>query len=577
MRGDINPQTAMFSYVSPESGVPATHPLGQLNAMSSASVGSGPRRPTHDWSRRESPGLGGASSAPAHGAGTQGRYESGTRAPHSRIVSTVFNILPEWRSRLIAQHLNAGQRPTVRTCHLGMQRLAAVGLLLALLALPSALFASGFRIFDQSASAVGQSGAFTAQADDPSALHYNPAGMTQLRGIQTSVGTLLVGGSTSFTGPTGTPSRGDFGGSVAFPPPSNFYVTANLSDLGLTALKGLTAGLGVLSPFGIKYRYPNDGPFSTAVTQQTLPLLDIKPTIAFQLNDQLSLGVGADIYTFASFWGAGQGVTKFNNAGLPGLPVGAPLEINGGDTAAGFNVSLLYTPLRNEDGKPLANIGLVYRSQATLHLNGNFLANGGLVADASTTVVLPQVYTGGIAIWPVRNRDNEWKLELDVDYTGWKSLRNTDVHLSNGITIPFPQNWRSSYTVMIGTEYKWLQVERLPDWEIALRGGYWHSQNAVPDSSFSPTVPDSDNHSISVGLGLLCKDKGHFLGVLPCGHSGGAQFRPRAVGLDMAFQTLLYETRTVAGNQNPVAIPGSVNGTYQTTWYVGSINLRVNF
>lgn len=80
-------------------------------------------------------------------------------------------------------------------------------------------------------------------------------------------------------------------------------MTANLSDLGLTALKGLTAGVGVLSPFGIKYRYPNDGPFSTAVTQQTLPLLDIKPTLAFQLNDQLSLGVGADIYTFASFWG----------------------------------------------------------------------------------------------------------------------------------------------------------------------------------------------------------------------------------------------------------------------------------
>ena len=189
MRGDINPQTAMFSYVSPESRVPATHPLRRLNAMPSASVGSGPRRPTHDWSRRESPGLGGASSA-------------------------------------------AGQRPTVRTCHLGMQRPAAGGLLLALLALPSALFASGFRILDQSASAVGQSGAFTAQADDPSALHYNPAGMTQLRGIQTSVGTLLVGGSTSFTGPTGTTSRGDFGGSVAFPPPSNFYVTANLSDLG---------------------------------------------------------------------------------------------------------------------------------------------------------------------------------------------------------------------------------------------------------------------------------------------------------------------------------------------------------
>jgi long-chain fatty acid transport protein len=49
------------------------------------------------------------------------------------------------------------------------------------------------------------------------------------------------------------------------------------------------------------------------------------------------------------------------------------------------------------------------------------------------------------------------------------------------------------------------------------------------------------------------------------------------LGLDLAFQALLYETRTVTGNQNPVAIPGSVNGTYQTSWYIGSLNLRVNF
>lgn len=33
MRGDINPQTAMFSSVSPESRVPATHPLRRLKAM----------------------------------------------------------------------------------------------------------------------------------------------------------------------------------------------------------------------------------------------------------------------------------------------------------------------------------------------------------------------------------------------------------------------------------------------------------------------------------------------------------------------------------------------------------------
>ncbi len=456
-------------------------------------------------------------------------------------------------------------------------RVGMAALVLGCLLPPASASATGFRILDQSASAVGQSGAFTAQADDPSALFYNPAGMTQLRGVQFSAGTILAGGHTSFDSQTGATARGDFGGSVAFPPPINFYATANLKDVGLAGLSGVTAGIGVLSPFGILYRYANEAPFSTAVTRQTLPLLDIKPTLAYRFNDQLSVGVGADIYTFASFWGAGQGVTKLNNAGLPGIPAGAPLEINGGDTAAGFNASLMYTPFRNSDGKPLVNIGFVYRSQATLHLNGNFLANGGLIADASTTLVLPQVFTGGVAVWPVRDPDHEWKLELDVDYTGWKSLRNTDVHLSNGTTIAFPQNWRSTYTVMIGTEYKWLRPERLPHWEVALRGGYWHSQSAVPDTSFSPTVPDADNHSISVGLGLLCKEQGRFLGLLACEGSSIGPIRSRAIGLDLAFQTLLYETRTVAGNQNPVAIPGVINGTYQTAWYVGAVNLRVNF
>jgi long-chain fatty acid transport protein len=443
---------------------------------------------------------------------------------------------------------------------------------------PAIAFAGAFRIFDQSASATAQGGAFAAQADDPSAIFFNPAGLTQLRGIQTSFGVMLIGGHTTYTSPTGATTRGNFDGSIAVPPPINVYFSANLKDLGFSALGDLSAGLGIVSPFGILYRYPDDGPFSTAVTKQALPLIDIKPTLAYKLSDQLSVGVGADIYTFASFWGSGQSVTKFNSSGGPGLPPpGTRMEVNGGDTAAGFNVSLLYTPFRNEDGKPLANVALIYRSQATLHLDGNFLANGGLVTDASTTLVLPQVFAGGISIWPIRDRTHEWKLELDVDMTGWKSVRNTDVHLSNGTTIPFAQNWRNSYTTMIGTEYKWLRPERLPAWEVALRAGYWHSQTPITDSSFLPTVPDADQHAISVGLGFLCKDDGRFLGLVECANTEGKAMRPKAIGLDLAYQAIFYETRTISGNLNPVAIPGVVNGTYQTSFHVGMINFRVNF
>lgn len=154
--------------------------------------------------------------------------------------------------------------------------------------------AGGFRIYDQSASTTGQSAAFAAQADDPSAIYYNPAGMTQLPGTQFSFGTLLIGGQTSFTSPSGATAHGDFGGSIAFPPPSNFYATVNFRDAGYQALRDLSAGVTVLSPFG-NIRYRDNPPFATAVIRSALQLIDIKPTLAYKLTDQLSIGVCADI------------------------------------------------------------------------------------------------------------------------------------------------------------------------------------------------------------------------------------------------------------------------------------------
>ena len=53
------------------------------------------------------------------------------------------------------------------------------------------------------------------------------------------------------------------------------------------------------------------------------------------------------------------------------------------------------------------------------------------------------IYTGAIAIWPVRTNEQEWKLELDVEYVGWKSNRDLDVHLSSGGVIPQPQQWKT--------------------------------------------------------------------------------------------------------------------------------------
>jgi len=449
--------------------------------------------------------------------------------------------------------------------------LAAIVFGLLIVTLPAPVKAQTPRIQGQGSAASGMGNAFAAQADDPSALHYNAAGMTQLSGVQIMAGSSLIGGNTEFRNAAGQTTTGDRGGSVAWPLPTHFYVTANLKDLGFGALSNVTAGLGVNNPFGSLSRYPNDGPLRTAVTFVQLPLIDIKPTIAYKLNDQLSFGLGADIYTFADIFGEGhleqKSVSPLN---------GANLELNGKDTAAGFNASMLYTPLHNADGKPIANIGIVYRSQATLHLNGEFRANGALLSNAEATFVLPQVISGAIALWPVRDNEREWKLELDVDYVGWKSNRNLDVRLSSpvagiGSTIPQPQQWTPAYTVMLGTEYKWLKLDQLPEWEIALRGGYMNQQAQIPDSTFNPGIPSANVHVPGVGLGLLCKENGTFLG-MKCGNFGIGKVAAKGLGLDVSYQAAFYESRTIAGNQNP-----AVNGTYQSFIHVGNVSLRFAF
>jgi len=437
-------------------------------------------------------------------------------------------------------------------------------IVLCLACLPGIAAAQVPRIQSQGTAASAMSNAFAAQADDPSALHYNPAGMTQLQGLQLMAGAMISGGVTDFTSPTGVTATGDRNGSAAWPPPAHTFITANLKDFGLKALGDLSAGIGLTVPFGSLTRWPNDGPFRSATTFSTLPLLDIKPTLAYKVTENVSLGLGADIYTFTGL--VGEGHAERQSIPAPGVKT----ELFGKDTAAGFNASLLYTALRNAEGRPLANIGIVFRSQATLHLSGELLANGAKLSDARATLVLPQIITGAIAIWPVRTKEREWKVEMDVDYVGWKSVRNLDVTLGDGTTITQPQNWRSTYAVMIGTEYKWLVLESLQNWEVALRGGYTNQQTQMPDLTYDPGIPSSDLHVVGGGLGLLCKEQGSFLGLVRCGDLGVGSLKPKAIGVDLSLQAGLYEDRTVLDNRNP-----TVDGTYRTTLYNGSASIRV--
>lgn len=432
--------------------------------------------------------------------------------------------------------------------------------------------AQAFRYQTQSASGGAQANAFSAQADDPSAIHYNPAGITQLRGLQWSGTVQFLGATVSYQNAVDQRTSGDTGNTIALPPPSQFYVTASLGDLGLRRLEGWTVGIGVTTPYALKSRYPENSPFSTAIISSAIPLIDIKPTIAYRFNRHLSVGLGADIYTFSNLIGEGHVEQKFAWPGGAGIPPGARVELNGDGTAAGFNVSVLYSPLLNADQLPIANLAFIYRSQAVLPLEGSMLVNGMTIADTRASITLPQTWIGAVAIWPIRDSRREWKVELDVEYVGWKSIRHTNVQLSTGGVIPQPQNWKTVPTISVGTEYKLLQPESMPNWEIALRGGYTYTLSQVPDVTFTPGIPSINSHTIGVGLGMTCSQGGYLFGVIPCGRSEASFWRPHRIGIDASFQAWIYEPRTIQGNINP-----TVNGTYTTSLYVGALGLRLAF
>jgi long-chain fatty acid transport protein len=395
--------------------------------------------------------------------------------------------------------------------------------------------------------------------------------MARLRGIQHTAGVQLVSPNTRFTSPTGVKTENDIGGPVGLPPPGQFFLTANLQDLNVPWFGDAVIGIGLESLFGFANKYPKDGPFASSITKAQLPLLDIKPTIAYPLNEYIAIGLGADIFTFASFLGEGHAERQFISAGM-GAPPGTQLELNGTGTTAGLNASLLLTMLRNPEGKPLFNVGFVWRSQAVLPLKGELRANGARVAKASTTQLFPEMYQWGIAGWPIRNQKHEWKIEIDVDLVRWQSIRNFDTHLSNGVTVSNPQHWSNAVTIAVGTEFKWLKPEPFPYWEFAVRTGYNHSETLVPDQNFDPAFPDADVNGVFVGMGMLCRGAGKWLGLMECGSIGGDHTLRKTLGMDLAYGLLLWEPRTITGNFNP-----TVDGRYKTTTHAGSITFTVDF
>jgi long-chain fatty acid transport protein len=340
----------------------------------------------------------------------------------------------------------------------------AVAIVAGLLAAQTGAWALGFRNPDQGARATGQGEAFAAQADDASAIYYNPAGLTQVKGTQFTSGSYFSFPNVNF--------HLDGGGSVEASEKMVMLPHAYVAtDLGTERWR---FGLGVNVPFGNKVNYGLTSPFQYLVTRGEMAVFNISPSVAYRFNDQLSLGVGLNIYA---------GSTKVQQNSPMGL-----FQFDGSGVGVGGTIGLLWKPSDQH------SVGLVYRTPFRVTFEGDAVVDFGqgvIGGDAKVTLPFPQTVTVGYAFRPTP----KLKLEADIEWTDWSTL-NTVALVAPSLPFPVPPtsfNWRSSFFYEFGAEYRCND-----QWTV--RGGYIFSENTVPDSPPNPTVPDSDRHVFSAGL-----------------------------------------------------------------------------
>lgn len=329
----------------------------------------------------------------------------------------------------------------------------------------------GIEVPMQDTRAAGQADAFTAQADDPAAIYYNPAGLTQLHGTQFSLGAVGLFPDWRF--------HGDDGSGESMTLPSLLPHLYAESDLGTERLR---VGLGVVNEFGLNEDWGNTGPLNQLVDHAKLSVLNVSPTVAYKWDDHLSLGVALNIYY-------GELVLTRNLAlGPPPTPVGN-FRLRGHDWAVGVTPSLMW---KIDEAN---TIGLIYRSPFTLNLEGSAQVKASGIPEigpsrAVTPLNLPQMAGIGYAIRPIQ----KLKVEADILWTDWNTLSQVVVHSPdprfNGQSVP--ANWDSGFTYRLGVEYALTR-----NWTV--RGGYAYSQDAVPQSTFTPLVPDSNYHLFAIG------------------------------------------------------------------------------
>lgn len=408
------------------------------------------------------------------------------------------------------------------------------------LLVPVAAFASGFGIFTQSASSLGQAAAVIAHGEEPSAIFFNPALISRLAGTQMEIGTTLLVPSRQFTSAE-TGRRTDTKDSVFFP--STLFVTHRFSDR-------LSAGLGVFSPFGLGTDWGDGWEGRYLATRSEMTTVAVNPVASLRVTRNLAVAAGIDILYLDTTLERKINLNGVNAAMGGSLGTGPFPDVgqkfSGNGTGIGFNLGVLY------DVAPSLSLGVSYRSKITAGIKGKGSFDKqvpGLLTDSPgrADLNLPQQVFAGVSY----SGFDPLTLEAAVRWEDWSSFRDLTVRFDNGTSSSTRKNWKSAFAYAVGASYRLNPT-------VSLLAGYLYSDTPVPDDAFEPSIPDADTHLFSTGALF--------------------NFGRYRISFAYAFQMLDARTKNnTLGDPFARNGAGAATGTYRSGVHMVSTGLAVKF
>ena len=364
-----------------------------------------------------------------------------------------------------------------------LRRSIAVAIGTALASVATTAAGGGFAIGTQSGSGTGNAFAGgAAVAEDASVVWYNPAAMTALDAPRQATAAAHVlrpsfkFRNTASTGVFAAPGTGEGGDGGSWAVVPNAYFATPLAP-------GWHAGIGINVPFGLKTEYDAGWRGQLTALLSEIKTININPSIAWKLNDMVSIGAGVSAQWLEAELSSFSGVAALGNAILKADDIGY-----------GYNFGVLLQPMRG------TRVGVTYRSSIKYSLDGDVrfsgAAGGAFAGGVTAELRVPESWS-----LSVFHTMGALELMADVTRTGWDRLQQLTVVRTSAsaggaagstfTTLAFA--WDDTWRYGVGANYR--VNERMK-----LRFGLAYDETPTNDATRTPRLPDQDRKWVAAGL-----------------------------------------------------------------------------